>query len=307
MDGSAVSALMVRFSPSRSLCLALSALLLSSHAGAAAKAPRARVDAGARQLAGYINDLRANPPRCGSGGGGAYPVAPLALQSALFEVRLQRGLLLENAIKNAGYRADYANAVSVSGPADARGAMDAIVGPYCALLTSERFSDIGVLHIDDDWVVLLAAPWRAPALAEWPQAGKTILAAVNAARARPRACGERQFAAAPPVAWNDTLGQAALGHSRDMAERRYFDHHEADGSDAGQRAQRLGYRWSRIGENIASGLGSPEEAVAGWIASPGHCANLMNPNYTQMGAAYAVNRASENQTLYWTQVFATPK
>ncbi len=283
--------------------LALSALLCGPVL-ATPKAPR-MADFGARELAGYINDFRANPPDCS--GRRAYPVAPLALQSALFEVRLQRGLLLENAMKNAGYRADYANAVSVAGPVDARAAMDAIAGTYCSLLTSERFNDIGVLHVGDDWVVLLAAPWHAPALSEWPQAGKTILAAVNAARARPRACGERQFGAAPPVAWNDTLGQAALGHSRDMAQRRYFDHHEADGSDAGERAQRLGYRWSRIGENIASGLGSPEEAVAGWLASPGHCANLMNPNYTQMGAAYAVNRASENNTLYWTQVFATPK
>lgn len=289
----------------RLLCV-LPPLLFASCADAAPRSARASLaDGEARQLAGLINDYRANPPDCQ--GREATPAAPLSLQSSLFEVRLQRGLLLESAMKNAGYRADYANAVSVAGPVDARAAMAAIERPYCALLTSNRFSDIGVLRLGDEWVVLLAAPWRAPVLADWPQAGKAILAAVNAARARPRACGERQFNAAPPVTWNDLLGQAALSHSRDMAERRYFNHREADGSDAGERAQRLGYRWSRIGENIASGLGSPEQAVEGWIGSPGHCANLMNPNYTQMGAAYAVNRASENQTLYWTQVFATPR
>lgn len=284
----------------------LSCLVLAcAQAMAAPRTNPAYASNGAEQLAGYINHFRANPPSCD--GGRARPAPPLALQSALFRVRLERGLLLENAMQHAGYRAEYANAVSVSGVRDAGAAMDAIEGPYCELLTSARFSDIGVLRMGDDWVILLAAPFRAAAVAELGDAGQTILAAVNAARARPRNCGERSFAAAPPVAWSELLGRAALGHSRDMAQRRYFDHHEADGSDAAERVQRLGYRWSRVGENIASGQGSPEEAVAGWIASPGHCANLMNPNYTQMGAAYAINQASENRTMYWTQVFATPK
>jgi uncharacterized protein YkwD len=283
-------------SPARSLFfLALLAAPLSSHA-----AP-----AGTSQLAQLINAFRANPPACE--GARTARTAPLALRSELFNVRLERGLLLENAMKNAGYRSEYAGAVSVAGPLDARAAMAAIEGPYCALLTSERFNDIGVLRNGDEWVVLLATPYRPPVLAEWPQAGQTILAAVNAARAVPRRCGERAFGAAPPVTWNDLLGKAALGHSRDMAQRVYFDHREKDGSDAAERVQRLGYRWSRVGENIASGLGTPEEAVQGWIDSPGHCANLMNPGYTQMGAAYAINHATELGTLYWTQVFATPR
>lgn len=275
----------------------LPALLLAASSQLATAAPHG----GAAQLARYINDFRANPPACGTA------AAPLALQPALFEVRLARGLLLENAMKNAGYRSEYAGAVSVNGPRDAGAAMAAIEGPYCALLTSARFADIGVLRNGDEWVVLLAAPYRAPVIGTGPDAGRTILDAVNAARAVPRLCGQRAFNAAPPVTWNELLGRAALGHSRDMAQRVYFDHRESDGSDAAERVTRLGYRWSRVGENIASGLGTPEEAVAGWIDSPGHCANLMNPAYTQMGAAYAVNQNSENGTLYWTQVFATPK
>lgn len=285
----------------RSPAVLFSALVLAALSASASGAPAA----GATQLAQLINAYRANPPACEGRRGSR--AAPLSLRAELFEVRLERGLLLENALKNAGYRSAYAGAISVAGPLDARAAMAAIEGPYCALLTSERFGDIGVLRIGDEWVVLLATAYSPPVLAEWPQAGQTILAAVNAARAVPRRCGERAFGAAPPVTWNDVLGRAALGHSRDMAERVYFDHRERDGSDAGERVQRLGYRWSRVGENIASGLGTPEEAVQGWVNSPGHCANLMNPNYTQMGAAYAVNRASELGTLYWTQVFATPK
>ena len=51
---------------------------------------------------------------------------------------------------------------------------------------------------------------------------------------------------------------------------------------------------------------NPEDAVAGWIRSPGHCANLMNPRYTDMGAAFAVNARSE-LGVYWTQAFGTPR
>jgi uncharacterized protein YkwD len=61
-----------------------------------------------------------------------------------------------------------------------------------------------------------------------------------------------------------------------------------------------------MGENIAAGQRSPEDAVAGWIKSPDHCANLMNPVFTEMGAALAVNARSE-LGMYWTQEFGKPR
>jgi hypothetical protein len=48
------------------------------------------------------------------------------------------------------------------------------------------------------------------------------------------------------------------------------------------------------------------EVVNTWLASPGHCANLMNPRYSDMGVAYAVNPDSE-KVIYWAQVFAAPE
>jgi uncharacterized protein YkwD len=75
----------------------------------------------------------------------------------------------------------------------------------------------------------------------------------------------------------------------------------------GERAHLAGYRWRRIGENIASGQGSPQAAVEGWLDSPGHCANTMHPGFTEMGAAYAINPASETGTVYWTQAFGAPR
>jgi uncharacterized protein YkwD len=48
------------------------------------------------------------------------------------------------------------------------------------------------------------------------------------------------------------------------------------------------------------------QTVADWLDSPGHCANIMNPAFTEMGAAYAVNPGNENRTPYWTQMLARP-
>ena len=61
----------------------------------------------------------------------------------------------------------------------------------------------------------------------------------------------------------------------------------------------------RCGENIASGQRTVEEAMASWLDSPGHCANIMNPDFREMGAAYAINPQNQNRTAYWTQEFGS--
>ncbi|MGB9108607.1 MAG: CAP domain-containing protein, partial [Telluria sp.] len=194
----------------------------------------------------------------------------------------------------------------VTGPQDAESAMAVIRDKYCGRVLSGAFSAVGTAHRGNAWQVILAHPLVFAPLPEPATLRQELLALVNAARATPRSCGDRAFGAAPPVAWNDSLAQAALGHSQDMAAKRYFNHREPGGSAPADRATRAGYRWKQVGENIASGQHTVAEAVTGWLNSPGHCANIMNPAYTDMGAAYAVNPASENKTLYWTQMFGRP-
>ena len=53
-------------------------------------------------------------------------------------------------------------------------------------------------------------------------------------------------------------------------------------------------------------MSTPEDAVAGWIKSPGHCANLMNGGYSEMAVAYAVD-ARSSMGVYWVQQFGTPR
>jgi hypothetical protein len=256
-------------------------------------------------LAALVNAWRASARTCaGSAAGPAPPLKPVA---ALARVQLGPGEMPAHAVERTGYTAEEAEIMTVTGPHDARGALETIEKNYCATLLSGRYSEIGVARNGNLWQVVLARPYVPVKLPDWPDAGKVVLQAVNAARAEPRTCGDRFYPAAPPLAWSDALGNAALAHSSEMAQQRYFAHQGKDGTVAGDRASRAGYAWRSIGENIASGLGKPEDAVAGWLASPGHCANIMNPRFSEMGAAWAVAPESRTGMVYWTQVLAVPR
>jgi uncharacterized protein YkwD len=73
-----------------------------------------------------------------------------------------------------------------------------------------------------------------------------------------------------------------------------------------RRATRAGYSWASVAENVAGGQTTAEEVVKTWLASPGHCANLMNPRYSESGVARATDPDSEH-VVYWVQVFAAPE
>jgi len=256
------------------------------------------------ELAGLINAYRTAPGTCA--GRPALPAEPLTSERVLASVHIGAGTFLESALKQAGYRSDLAEMISVTGPDNAQAAMAAIRDKYCGRILSSEFSAVGTARFGNEWQVILAHPLVFPTLPEPGQLSQELVALVNQARATPRTCGTQSFGAAPPIVWNETLSQAALGHSQDMASKRYFSHKEPGGSDPAARATRAGYRWTQISENIAAGQHSVKEAMAGWLDSPGHCANIMNPAVTEMGAAWAVNPANENRTPYWTQMFGRP-
>jgi uncharacterized protein YkwD len=128
---------------------------------------------------------------------------------------------------------------------------------------------------------------------------------INAARARPRHCGDKFFAAAPPLQSNALLRRAAEAHAQDMISHDYFAHSGYDGSTPAQRVTATGYRYQIVGENIASGPDSAAEAADGWLASPAHCENIMDPRFSDSGIAYAAT-ASGTPHIYWVQEFAAP-
>ena len=128
-----------------------------------------------------------------------------------------------------------------------------------------------------------------------------FLAAVNQARSVNRSCGNTPYGPAPPVSWSGNLAMASYLHSEDMALNNFFSHTGSDGSSPGQRFSRQGYPWRMYGENIAVGYPTVSSVIQGWLGSEGHCRNLMDPDFTEIGAGYAIGAFGGNPAArYWT-------
>ncbi|MFN0089926.1 MAG: CAP domain-containing protein [Acidimicrobiales bacterium] len=129
-----------------------------------------------------------------------------------------------------------------------------------------------------------------------------MLRLVNVARSTPRQCGAQGFGPAAALAMNGALALSAQWHSDDLANGAPFGHTGSDGSAPWDRMLAAGYTWSAAAENVAAGYSSVKAVVDGWLKSPGHCANIMNPALTEFGAARAYNGGSKYR-YYWTQDF----
>lgn len=132
---------------------------------------------------------------------------------------------------------------------------------------------------------------------------RKVIDLVNRVRTKGVKCGNKFHAATHPLKWSDSLAEASRRHSFDMARQKNMDHTGGDGSDAGKRIARAGYRWMTYGENVGEGFLTPEEVVSAWLRSEGHCENIMSPAFREAGAAFA----RSGKRVYWTLVFATPQ
>lgn len=92
----------------------------------------------------------------------------------------------------------------------------------------------------------------------------------------------------------------------DMAAQNYFSHISKDGRSLVDRINATGYAWSTIGENIAAGHATVDAVVDGWIASDGHCANIMNPAFQDVALACVPSSTSSYRT-YWTMDAGKPR
>jgi uncharacterized protein YkwD len=108
----------------------------------------------------------------------------------------------------------------------------------------------------------------------------------------------------PSLRENSRLDSSAQRWTESMVATGQFTH----GSNFSARISAAGYNWSAAGENVATGYGNAEAVVAAWMASPGHCRNILDPDYSAVGTGL-VNAAIEpfsSQPATWTQDFALP-
>lgn len=114
---------------------------------------------------------------------------------------------------------------------------------------------------------------------------------------------ERVAQSLAPLSENSALTAAAQAHADWMANHSCFDHVCPDEPPVDTRIQQAGYLQSWWAENIAFGYPTAERVVDGWMNSPGHKANILNPHLREIGVGVILNSARP----YWVQDFgATP-
>ncbi len=148
--------------------------------------------------------------------------------------------------------------------------------------------------------------------AAWVDFENEVLRLTNLRRAAGANCDtEGVFAPAPPLTFDGLLRCAARNQSRNLGRLDFFAHTDPNGDDVSDRVDNTGYVWQAVGENIAAGQMTPADVVDGWIDSDGHCANLMEPLFTELGVGYyydaedtyAYGPGYAPYYRYWTQVF----
>lgn len=279
-------------------------------------APAARADA-----LSVVQMLRAG------GCGGIAPIAPPLRHNSSLDHAAEKwadGHSLNSATELAGYPMKSAQGVRVSGSDEAL--IQNLRRSDCRLVSSRDVNEVGVYRRGaETWLVLAtstASSWSSPAppdahgssatsrtpppASATPAMAARALQLVNEARARGAQCGAHSFGPAPPLSLSGTLASVALGHATDMAVHDYFEHQDLSGQSPADRVRASGYHEKLVGENIAYGPQSVDEAVKGWLASPGHCQNIMDPRFAQMGLGLAPGRASR-RGLFWVQVLAEPR
>lgn len=86
---------------------------------------------------------------------------------------------------------------------------------------------------------------------------------------------------------NSKLDSAAQANADDMAARDYWSHYTPDGNPPWIWVTNQGYSYQKLGQNLATGFDDEQSTINGWMASPPHRENLLDPDYTDVGFGYA--------------------
>ncbi|MBV9309900.1 MAG: CAP domain-containing protein [Solirubrobacterales bacterium] len=111
---------------------------------------------------------------------------------------------------------------------------------------------------------------------------------------------ERTSRGLPPLAARPALTRSAQLWTLRLVSSRTFTH----GINFAARISAAGYSWGYAGENIASGFRTPREVVRGWMGSEGHCRNILDPHFADIGVGVVPRPTGvANIGATWTQDF----
>ena len=118
---------------------------------------------------------------------------------------------------------------------------------------------------------------------------------------------ERKAQGLGALTYNKKLATMALIKAKDMIAKQYFAHVAPDGTDVVMLAERQSYDYLNIGENLAMGdFVSSQDVMTGWMNSPGHRANILNKNYTELGISAVEGNYQGRIVWYAVQEFGRP-
>lgn len=133
---------------------------------------------------------------------------------------------------------------------------------------------------------------------------------LNEIRMRGAICraGATTTSTAAPLTWSESLAAAAKVQAAEMARMHRMGHLDSRNRGLADRLRAMGYRYSLAVENVGVGYASLEDVVDAWLASEGHCENLMNSGVLEFGLACidagAIDAIEERR--YWTLVLGAP-
>ena len=106
----------------------------------------------------------------------------------------------------------------------------------------------------------------------------------------------------PALTASPLLNNSAQRWTNAMVSSDQFTH----GMNFAGRISAAGYDWRSAGENIATGFATPRSVVAAWMASTGHCQNILHPSYRNIGTGVSrgVVKGFATGVGTWTQDFA---
>ena len=111
---------------------------------------------------------------------------------------------------------------------------------------------------------------------------------------------ERSKQGLAPLKDNVSLSNVARTKSEDMAKNNYFSHTSPTYGSPFDMMKHFGITYTAAGENIAMGQPTAASVMNGWMNSPGHKANILSKDFTEIGVGIAKNT---NGSIYWTQDF----
>ena len=145
-------------------------------------------------------------------------------------------------------------------------------------------------------IALPASAWLAPD-ALTGQA-KTIFKLTN---------DQRSKAGVATLTVDKQLEQAAYTKAQDMIVNQYFAHVSPQGISLANFLKKVGYRYLVAGENLAMGFPDAPSTMKAWEKSPTHFANIIDPDYSQIGVALFSGLYQGESTIMAVQMFGFPK